>query len=155
MSAQGAWSAARVEAIPALHGLTVVQANALLREKLGPWLQEMALVVETIHAEGARLRMPHSPRLSRPGGSVSGQALLAAADSAMAIAIFATHGGFRNATTVGQSMSFMRPIGAVATCIEASVRKLGRSLVFCEATFRAEGSAALCAHATATWALIP
>lgn len=135
--------------------LTPRAAQALLREKLAPWLQELGLVVEACTPGSARLRLPHSPRFARPGGTVSGQALMACADTAMAVAIFAAYGEFRNVTTVGQAISFMRPIGEVDTVIEAEVRKLGRTLLFAEATFRAEGSPAVCAHATATWAVIP
>jgi len=39
--------------------------------------------------------------------------------------------------------------------IEVEVKKLGRSLVFAEASFRAAGSRAIAAQAVATWAVIP
>ena len=80
---------------------------------------------------------------------------MACADTAMGMAIFSAYGEYRNVTTVSQTMSFMRPIADADTLIEAEVRKLGRTLLFCEATFRAAGSDAICAHATSTWAVIP
>jgi len=135
--------------------LTPDEAQRLLDAKLGPWLQELGLVVEECGTRMVRLRLPHSPRLARPGGTVSGQALMACADTAMGVAIFAAYGGYREVTTVGQTTSFMRPIGTADTVIDAVVRKLGRNLIFAEATFRVAGSDVPCAHATATWAVLP
>ena len=75
--------------------------------------------------------------------------------SAMGVAITSAFGGFRDIATVNLAMSFMRPIAAGDVLIDAVVRKLGRKLVFAEATFRASGSEAICGHATSTWAVIP
>ena len=138
----------------AANAFTPDDAHELLRTKFAPWVQELGLVVEECDPTGARLRLPHSPRLARFGDTVSGQALMACADSAMAIAITSAFGTFRNITTVGQTISFMRPIPGGDTRIEAVVRKVGRALVFGEVTFRAAGSEAICAHAVATWAVI-
>jgi acyl-coenzyme A thioesterase PaaI-like protein len=80
--------------------------------------------------------------------------MMACADTAMALAICSTFGEPRNITTVGQTISFMRPV-AQDLVIEASVQKRGRNLIFGEALFMAHGTKALTAHATATWAVIP
>lgn len=133
---------------------TPAQAHELLRTKFAPWVQDLGLIVEDCSAAGARLRLPFSGRLTRVGGTVSGQALMACADSAMAIAIFSAFGEFRNVATVGQTISFMRTIADEDVVIEATVQKRGRSLIFCEASFRAAGARAIAAHATASWALI-
>jgi uncharacterized protein (TIGR00369 family) len=133
---------------------TVEAAQELLRTKFAPWVQDLGLVVESCAPERCVIRLPWTPRLARFGNTMSGQAMLAAADSAIAIAISAATGEFRNCTTVSQTMSFMRAIPEGDVRIEAVVRKLGRSLVFAEASFSAEGNAQVCAHAVATWALI-
>ena len=99
------------------------------------------------------MRLPFSARLARVGDTLCGQAMMACADTAMALAICSAFGEPRNITTVGQTISFMRPI-AQDVIIEASVQKRGRSLVFSEASFKADGGDAVAAHATATWALI-
>ena len=134
---------------------TPADAHEILRTKFAPWVQDLGLVAEHCSPMGVRLRLPYSTRLARSGGTVSGQALMACADSAIAIAICAAVGEFRNATTVNQAMSFMRPIGAVDVLIDAAVRKLGRNLIFGEALFTTRGGEFVCAHATATWAFIP
>jgi uncharacterized protein (TIGR00369 family) len=130
------------------------EAQELLGDKFAPWVQDLQLVVEDCSPAGVRLRLPYSARLARVGDTVSGQALMACADTAMAIAIFAAFGRFRNVTTVSQNINFMRPIAAADVQIDATVRKLGRSLVFSEVFFCAVGTGAIAAHATSTWALI-
>ena len=133
---------------------TPAEAHEILRTKFSAWVQDLGLIVEDCSPAGARLRLPYSARLTRVGDTVCGQALMACADSAMAIAIFSAFGEFRNVTTVGQTISFMRPIAAEDAIIEATVQKRGRSLVFCEVSMMAAGAKALAAHATAAWAII-
>ena len=134
---------------------TPAQAHELLRTKFAPWVQELDLRVEECSFAGARLRLPYSPTLTRAGRTICGQALMACADSAMAIAIASAFGEFRNVTTVNQSMSFMRAVANADVLIDAIVQKLGKSLVFGEVYFTTSGSDDIAAHATATWALIP
>jgi uncharacterized protein (TIGR00369 family) len=136
-------------------GFTPDDARDLLATKIAPWVRELGLEVESCTPERALLRMPGSPGLARHGDTVCGQALMAAADTAIAIGISAAFGRFQNITTVSQTMNFMRAIPAGDVAIEVSVKKLGRSLVFAEASFRAAGSRAIAAQALATWAVIP
>jgi uncharacterized protein (TIGR00369 family) len=133
---------------------TPAQAQELLRTKFAPWVQDLGLIVESCSASGARLRLPFSARLTRVGDTLCGQAMMACADTAMALAICSAFGAPTNITTIGQTISFMRPV-AQDLIIEASVQKRGRSLIFSEASFVLDGANAMAAHATATWALIP
>jgi uncharacterized protein (TIGR00369 family) len=73
-------------------------------------VQDLGLVVESMTAGTVTLRLPFDERLARIGGMVCGQALMAAADTAMVIAISAQLGEFRPMTTVSLTTSFMRPI---------------------------------------------
>lgn len=56
-------------------------------------------------------------------------------------------------TTVGQTISFMRPIAGADTRVHAHVIKLGRTLAFGEIEMRSAGDA-LAAHGTTTYALL-
>jgi acyl-coenzyme A thioesterase PaaI-like protein len=97
--------------------------------------------------------LPFSPSLCRVGGTICGQALMASADTAMVIAISAALGGFKPMTTVGQTISFMRPIAGADTLVHAHVIKLGRTLAFGEIEMRSAGDA-FAAHGTTTYALL-
>jgi acyl-coenzyme A thioesterase PaaI-like protein len=54
--------------------------------------------------------------------------------------------------TIGQAISFLRPVAKDDALIEARVR-LGQTLAFGEIALRAAGNGALVAHATTTYAL--
>jgi acyl-coenzyme A thioesterase PaaI-like protein len=57
-------------------------------------------------------------------------------------------------TTVGQTISFMRPIAAADVVAEARVLRLGRTIAFGEVNLRAADRADLAAHVTTTYAIL-
>jgi len=132
----------------------VAEANALLAEKLTPWVQDLRLVVEACSPAGAALRLPQSARLLRLGDTVCGPALMACADTAMAIAIMGSFGEFRNVTTVSLNVDFMLRLADADVRIGATVRKQGRSLIFTECSFVDSCSHAIAVQATAKWATL-
>jgi uncharacterized protein (TIGR00369 family) len=77
---------------------------------------------------------------------------MAAADTAMIVAISAALGEFRPMTTVSLNISFMRPVRKGDVLVTARVLRMGRNLVFGEVElFDEEGKMAV--HATTTYAL--
>jgi acyl-coenzyme A thioesterase PaaI-like protein len=72
----------------------------------------------------------------------------------MVIAIASQLGEFRPMTTVGQTISFMRPIAAGDVRIVARVLKPGRSLFFGEVECYGVSDARIAAHATTTYAML-
>lgn len=133
---------------------TIDEAQRMLGELFAPWVQALGLRVEAIGAGEATLLLPFDPSLAREGGTVCGQAMMAAADTAMVLAVASQLGGFKPMTTVSQSTSFMRPVMATDLRIVARVLKPGRSLVFGEIEMRSVGDGRLAAHATTTYALL-
>jgi uncharacterized protein (TIGR00369 family) len=132
--------------------LSAADGNAILTDNFAPWVLDLGLVVEETGDDGAVLRLPWSPRLAREGGALSGQALMAAADTAAAIAVSAARGAYAPMTTVQQSSSFQRPVMGVDVLITARITKLGRTLAFIDIHMTAGGATA--AHATAVYALL-
>ena len=133
--------------------MTVDEGQRILADNFAPWVLTLGLKVAACDGGEARLSMPFSPALVRVGGTICGQALMAAADTAMVIAISSALGGFRPMATVSQNTSFMRAISGVDVEILARVLKPGRSLVFGEIEMRAAGDERLSAHVTTTYAL--
>lgn len=129
-------------------------AQRMLDELFAPWVQALGLRVEAIGGGEATLRLPFSPSLSRVGGTVCGQAMMAAADTAMVFAISSQLGEFRPMTTVTLTTSFMRPVSGSDLRVVARVLKPGRSLVFGEVEMSAVADGRLAAHATTTYALV-
>lgn len=133
--------------------MTPDDAQRILEDNFAPWVKALGLKVSACSEAEARLVMPFSESLVRIGGTICGQALMSAADTAMVIAISAQQGGFRPMATVSQNTSFMRPISGVDVEIVARVLKPGKTLVFGEIEMRGVGDARLAAHVTTTYAL--
>lgn len=133
--------------------MTVDEGQGILADNFAPWVLALGLKVVACDSGEAQLSMPFSPALVRVGGTICGQALMAAADTAMVIAISSALGGFRPMATVSQNTSFMRAISGLDVEILARVLKPGRSLVFGEIEMRAAGDERLSAHVTTTYAL--
>jgi uncharacterized protein (TIGR00369 family) len=132
--------------------LSAADGNAILKDNFAPWVQDLGLVVEETGELSAVLRLPWSARLAREGGALSGQALMAAADTATVIAVSAARGGFVPMTTVQQSSTFQRPVVDTDVTVSARLTKLGRTTAFADITMTANGS--LAAHATTVYALL-
>ena len=125
----------------------------LLDRVLAPWVRSLALQPVAISDESATLRLPFSGELRHSGGVICGQVFMAAADTAMIVAISAALGEFRPMTTVSLNISFMRAVRKGDVLVTARVLRMGRNLVFGEIELvDEEGKMAV--HATTTYALI-
>jgi uncharacterized protein (TIGR00369 family) len=133
---------------------TPADGDAILRENFAPWVQDLGLVVAEVGPGHVTVRLPWSDRLAREGGALSGQALMAAADTTTVIAISAARGGYGPMTTVQQSTTFQRPVVGADVLITAQVTKLGRTLAFVDVTMTPAGADAAAAHATTVYALL-
>jgi uncharacterized protein (TIGR00369 family) len=134
--------------------LKPADGDKILRDNFAPWVLDLGLTVAELGDRHATLRLPWSDRLAREGGGMSGQALMAAADTATVIAISAAKDGFGPMTTVQQSTSFQRPIVDKDVLVTARITKLGRTLAFVDVTMTADGDAAPAAHATTVYAIL-
>lgn len=141
-----------VQVIPSVAGGSGVDGNAILADNFAPWVRQLGLVVEDAGADFATLRLPWSDQLAREGGAMSGQALMAAADTATVIAISSARGAFGPMTTVQLSTSFQRPVMGKDVLVTSRLTKLGRSLAFADITMTAGD--VLVAHATTVYAIL-
>ncbi|MGW2748530.1 PaaI family thioesterase [Streptomyces sp. NPDC001450] len=134
--------------------MTTAEADKILSANFAPWVLDLGLSVQTVGEDRAILRLPWSERLAREGGGLSGQALMAAADTATVIAVSAARGGFVPMTTVQQSTSFQRAVTGSDVLIEAVLTKLGRRMAFADITLTDAASGALAARANTVYALM-
>ncbi|RKP49561.1 PaaI family thioesterase [Trinickia fusca] len=126
---------------------------ALLDRVLAPWVRALGLTPVSATDESATLRLPFSGELRHSGGVICGQVFMAAADTAMIVAISAALGEFRPMTTVSLNISFMRAVRKGDVLVTARVLRMGRNLVFGEVElFDEDGKMAV--HATTTYALV-
>lgn len=102
----------------------------------------------------AQVRLPFRADLLRPGGTVSGPALMGLADVAMWAALLTLTGGRDESVTSTMTVNFLRPIFAKPAIAEARVVKRGRRAIFGEVLIRAEEAEEICTHVTTTWTVI-
>jgi acyl-coenzyme A thioesterase PaaI-like protein len=134
--------------------LSVADAQAVLADSFAPWVLDLGLTVEEVGNRHVVALLPWSDRVAREGGALSGQALMAAADTTTVLALAAARGSYGPMTTVQQSTSFQRAVVGQDVLLTARVEKLGRSLAFVDVAMACEGDAAPRAHATTVYALL-
>jgi len=126
-----------------------------LRDVFAQWVRELELRLIDASPGEVRLALPVHPRHVHAGNVMSGQTLMAAADTAMVLAVMSRLGEFRPMTTVQLQTTFLRPIAADAgeARVTATVLRLGKTMAFGEIRITT-GADVLAAHATTSYALL-
>ena len=140
-------------------------ARRMLGEVFAPWVLDLNLSIEEFCVAppagaadwqpGAVLRLPFSERIVRHGGVVSGQALMALADTAMVIANLAACRGYRQMTTVDQTTHFMRAVSSSDVLADARVVRLGRTMSFGRVTLISAADGKPAAMVSSAFAMLP
>jgi uncharacterized protein (TIGR00369 family) len=128
--------------------------QSALAEYFAPWVQALGLKVEGFDADSVTLRLPQDPQLSRVGGMLCGQAMMAAADTAMVLALVNHFGEFRPCTTVQMNSSFLKPLSNQDALVQARVVRAGKSLAFGEIDIRGAADGKSASRASVTYALL-
>ena len=126
-----------------------------LRTVVAPWVAELELQLDEARLGEVVLTLPVTPKHVHGGGVLCGQTMMAAADTAMILAVCTHLGGFRPMTTVQLQTSFLRAVRGDAgqARVLARVLRMGRKLVFGEVQI-SDPAGELAAHATTTYALV-
>ena len=133
---------------------TIETAEALLKEKFAPWVQDLGLSFDSIGDRQVLMRVASSSRLNREGGTICGQAIMAAADTAMVFAVASLMDGFVPMTTVSQSSSFLRAASEADLMVDARIIKPGRTIVYGEVNLYTDTPEKPVAHITSTYMLL-
>jgi uncharacterized protein (TIGR00369 family) len=113
----------------------------------GPsWIEEVGPLF-------ARVRLVHDARDLRPGGTISGPAMMGLADLALYVAILANIGPVALTVTTNLSFNFLRKPGPRDLVAECRILKLGRRLAVGEVALRSDGDPDIVCHATGTYAI--
>jgi uncharacterized protein (TIGR00369 family) len=125
-----------------------------LPEYFAPWVQALGLQVEAFDADSVTLRLPRNGQLSRVGDMLCGQAMMAAADTAMVLALINQFGAFRPCTTVQMNTSFLKPLSGQDALVQARIVRAGKSLAFGEIDIRGADDGKSACRASTTYALL-
>lgn len=138
--------------------MTVEEVERFLDDVFPELHQEGRLTrIEALGPLSARLRLAYSARNLRPGGTVSGPAMMALADHAMYVAVIAHIGPVALAVTTHLSIDFLRKPAQKDLIAEVRIVKLGKRLAVGQVTLISEGgdAGAPAALASCTYSIPP
>jgi uncharacterized protein (TIGR00369 family) len=134
--------------------MAITELQTALQTHFAPWVQDLGLQVVSAEASSVTLRLPNTERLARVGGMLCGQAMMAAADTAMVLALIQHFGEFRPCTTVQLNTLFLKPLSQQDALVTATVIRAGKSLAFGEIDLRGAADGKSVCRATTTYALL-
>lgn len=111
--------------------------------------------IEAVGPGTARVRLVASERNLRPGGTVSGPAMMTLCDATMYVAILATLGPVALAVTTHLSINFLRRPEPGDLLAECKLLKLGKRLAVGEISVRSVTGEEIVAHCVATYSIPP
>jgi uncharacterized protein (TIGR00369 family) len=132
---------------------SIETARRVLDTEMPGFVRDLGICVEAVGEGQARLRLPFSDRACREGGTFSGQALAALADTAMCFAIWTDGRGYRPVATVDLHVTYLRGGGDDDVIAHAELVRAGRSLAFARVPIYTATSGQTLATAVATFAL--
>ena len=141
-------------ALVSSRAMTLDQLQAALPEYFAPWVQALGLRAEAFDADSVTLRLPQNDQLARTGNMLCGQAMMAAADTAMVLALINQFGEFRPCTTVQMNTSFLRPLSNQDALVQARIVRAGKALAFGEIDIRGAQDGKSVCRASTTYALL-
>ncbi len=134
--------------------ITVAEFDALCRREAN-FVEQYGFVTERIAWGSARARLPFDEAHIRPGGTISGPAMMALADFTMYALVLGMIGPVKLAVTTSLNINFLRKPGPADVIAEARILKLGKRLAVGEVTLLGAGEDDPVAHVTATYSIPP
>jgi len=115
----------------------------------------MPIEIEELRDNFLRMRVGVTDRYLRPGGTVSGPALMTIADTAMYYLVLGMIGPVALALTTNLNINFLRAPKLADIIAEAEMLKLGNRLAVGQVTMYSDGSDEPVAHVTVTYSIPP
>jgi len=109
--------------------------------------------VEAVGPLSACVRLAYHERHLRPGGTISGPAMMALADLTLYVTILANIGPVGLGVTTNLAFNFLRKPGPRDLIAECRLMKLGKRLAMGEVAMRSDGDDEIVCHATGTYSI--
>ena len=129
--------------------VTIGDLNAVIDDT--PFLADYGVRVESCASGECALLVPFNRSMERPGGIISGMAIMGAADVAMWLAVMTLRGLDEQWVTADIKTAFLRSGREDDFVCKAVVLKLGRRIAYGTAESRARSTNELLAHHTVTY----
>ena len=134
--------------------VSVDKFNALMAEEM-PWAVDVGMILESIDAGKAVMRLPFDDGMLRPGGTVSGPTMMALADATMYAVVLSAIGIVKLAVTTSFNINFLHRPPPADLMADGRLLKLGKRLAVIEVTLHSDGHKEPVAHATGTYSIPP
>lgn len=134
--------------------MTTAELEAFLDREF-PQMRPLRLRIEAWDGDMLRLAMPVGEANLRPGGTVSGPAMMTLADCAAYLLLLGRIGPVALAVTTNLSINFLRKPGLEDLAAEATMLKLGKSLAIIEIGLFSGAGTDPVAHSVMTYAIPP
>jgi uncharacterized protein (TIGR00369 family) len=134
--------------------MTIADLEAFLDREF-PQMRPMRLRIEDWDGVTLRLAMPIGEQNLRPGGTVSGPAMMTLVDCAAYLLLLGLIGPVALAVTTNLNINFLRKPGMGDLTAVATMLKLGRTLAICEVAIHSAGMDEPVAHSVLTYAIPP
>jgi uncharacterized protein (TIGR00369 family) len=109
--------------------------------------------IDDVTDDGCRVTCPVADHQSRPGGTLSGPALMGFADGAAYVAVLGRIGLEALAVTTNLNINFLRRPPLATVRVDAHLLKIGRTMAVVETTLFTDGDPEPIAHAVVTYSL--
>jgi uncharacterized protein (TIGR00369 family) len=111
-----------------------------------PWVKAMGLTDIHVSEGKASAVLPQNSDLQWANGAICGQAIMAAVDTVVSIAMLTTERASKG--TASQNTQFLRPAMKEDLLIESNVLKFGKVIAYAETKVTLANSGKLVAHST-------
>ncbi len=120
-----------------------------------PFSRFLHLSVEQMAYGRVTMRMAYHPDVIRPGGTISGPALMTLADCTMYGVVLSAIGRVELAVTTNLSINFLHRPAKADVIAEGQLLKLGRRLAVSEIILHSDAHDEPVAHVTGTYSIPP
>lgn len=136
----------------------------LNREEMSDFLDEIfpeihhggrSISIDSVGYGSCRVRLAYHPRHIRPGGTISGPAMMMLADLALYVAVLSVAGRVELAVTTNLNINFLRKPDKADLLADCRLLKAGKRLCVGEVTILSEAHDEPVAHVTGTYSIPP
>ena len=134
--------------------ITIDEYNDLLRREMS-WAIDTGMSLESLGDGEAVMRLRYSDHLVRPGGTISGPAMMTLADAVMYPTLMSAIGLVTMAVTTSFNINFLQKPKLADLIAHGRALKIGRRLAVLEVEIFSDGLETPVAHATGTYSIPP
>jgi len=132
--------------------ISVEQFNDIIDTEL-PWAADAGMVLESIEAGKAVMKLPYHQKSIRPGGTISGPHMMMLSDACMYAVVLGMLGEVKLAVTTSFNINFLRKPHETDLLAVGTIIKMGKRLAVIEVSVYSEED--IVSHATGTYSIPP